>query len=42
LFSPTDTLLSPVSSNFYKRDGNGKKLQKMDARKAIFLRQNKK
>ena len=43
LFSPTDSLFSPVSSNFYKRGtGPSGKLQKMDARKAIFLRQNKK
>ena len=40
LFSPTDAVFSPVSSNFYKSKGG--KLQKMNARKAIFLRQNKK
>jgi len=43
LFSPTDSVFSPVSSNFYKRStGPNGKLQKMNARKSIFLRQNKK
>ena len=43
LFSPTDSVFSPVSSNFYKRTvGPNGKLEKMNARKAIFLRQNKK
>ena len=41
LFSPTDAVFSPISSNFYKKSKGGK-LQKMDARKSIFLRQNKK
>ena len=41
LFSPTDSLFSPVSSNFYQKKKGGK-LEKINARKSIFLKQNKK
>jgi hypothetical protein len=41
LFSPTDSLFSPVSSNFYQKKKGGK-LEKLNARKSIFLKQNKK
>eukprot|EP00946_MAST-07B_sp_MAST-7B-sp1_P004866 g4866.t1 len=40
--SPTDAMLSPVSSHFVKRAGNGRTLEKLNVRKAIFLKQNRK
>ena len=40
--SPTDAMLSPVSSHFVKRASDGRKLEKLNVRKAIFLKQNRK
>ena len=42
LSSPTDNLFSPVSSHFVKRSSDGKKLEKLNVQKAIFMKQNRK
>ena len=42
LSSPTDALFSPVSSHFVKRSSDGRKLEKLNVQKAIFMKQNRK